>query len=160
MTRTDLGPGADVANAIAPTASGGFVLAGSAGNGGHRDWGVVRYLADGSPDPTFGDGGVVILPWSAAPESADDVVVDGAKAVLAGRIHHTGTGDDAGVVRLRAGGKLDPTFATGGVARIDVAGSINAAHGLAIQANGKIVFAGETWWAGVPRFLVARLRAA
>ena len=78
---------------------------------------------------------------------------------MAGRIHHTGTGDDAGVVRLRAGGRLDGTFGTGGVTRVDVSGGTDAAHGSALQANGKVVLAGETWAAGSPRFLVARLRA-
>jgi uncharacterized delta-60 repeat protein len=159
VTRTDLGPGADIANAIVLTGSGGFVLAGSAGNSGHRDWGVARYLGNGSPDASFGDGGAEILRWSAAAEAADDVAMAGKKIVLAGRIHDKGTGDDAGIVRLRAGGRLDGTFATSGVERIDVSGGTDAAHGLAQQANGKIVLAGETWSAGAPRFLVARLTA-
>ena len=63
------------------------------------------------------------------------------------------------MVRLRAGGKLDGTFANGGIERIDVSGRTDAAHGLALQENGKVVLAGETWIAGSPRFLVARLRA-
>jgi uncharacterized delta-60 repeat protein len=159
IVRTDLGPGADVANAIARTGSGELVLAGSAANDGHRDWGVARYRADGSLDGSFGDAGVVILAWTSAPEAADDVLTAGRKLVIAGRIHRTATGDDAGVVRLRRGGKLDDTFGVGGVARVDVAGATDAAHGLARQASGKIVLAGETWVAGSPRFLVARLRA-
>ena len=69
------------------------------------------------------------------------------------------TADDAAVGRLRAGGSLDPTFATNGVARIDVADGTDAAHGIARQPNGKIVGAGETWRKGVPRFLVIRLTA-
>ena len=159
MTRTDLGPGADVGNAIVRTGSGGFAVAGSAGNGGHRDWGVVRYLGDGTLDATFGNNGIVILPWSAAPESADEVLPVGRELVVAGRIHRSATGDDAAVVRLQARGTLDDTFADAGVERIDVARGTDAAHGLALQANGKVVLAGETWIAGSPRFLVARLRA-
>jgi uncharacterized delta-60 repeat protein len=159
ITRTDLGPGADVANAIAPTGSGDLVLVGSAANDGHRDWGVARYHADGRLDGSFGNGGVVILAWTSAPEAADDVLVAGRRLVVAGRIHRKATGDDAGVVRLRHGGKLDDTFGVGGVARVDVAGATDAAHGVGRQADGKIVLAGETWIAGSPRFLVARLRA-
>ena len=159
VTQTDLGPGDDVANAIAQTGSGDFAVAGSAGHAGHRDWGVVRYLADGKPDPTFGTDGIEILTWSAAPEAADDVLAVGRRLVVAGRIHRAATGDDAAVVRLRAGGKLDETFANAGVERFDVAGGTDAAHGLALQTNGKVVLAGETWIAGVPRFLMARLKA-
>jgi uncharacterized delta-60 repeat protein len=159
VTRTDLGPGADVANAIARTRSGAFAVVGSAGNGGHLDWGVVRYLDGGSLDRAFGDGGIRILRWTSFPEAADDVLATGRRLVVAGRIHHAGTGDDAGVVRLRAGGKLDGTFGTNGVTRLDVAGRTDAAHGLALEANGKVLVAGETSVAGAPRFLVARLRA-
>ena len=158
VTRTDLGPGAEIADAIVVTGTGGFVLAGSASNGGHADWGIVRYTPKGLPDPTFGNGGVVILGWSAAPERADDLVRVGAKLLVAGRIHRAST-DDVGVVRLRADGRVDPTFATKGVARIDVAGATDAAHGIALQPNGKTVAAGETWVNGVPRFLVIRLTA-
>jgi uncharacterized delta-60 repeat protein len=159
VTRTDLGPGADIANAIAVTGTGGFVLAGSAANGGHADWGIVRYTPKGLPDPTFGNAGVVILAWSAAPDRADGVVRVGAKLLVAGRIHRATTADDAAVVRLRADGSLDPSFATNGAARIDVVGGTDAAHGIARQPNGKIVVAGETWRKGVPRFLVIRLTA-
>jgi uncharacterized delta-60 repeat protein len=159
VTRTDLSPGADVANAITLTRSGAFAVVGSAGNGGHRDWGVVRYRDDGSLDPVFGAGGIRILSWTSFPDAADDVLATGRRLVVAGRIHHAGTGDDAGMVRLRAGGKLDKTFGDDGIVRVDVAGRTDAAHGLALQANGKVLLAGETWAAGSPRFLVARLRA-
>ena len=57
VTRTDLGPGADIANAIAVTGTGGFVLAGSAANGGHADWGIVRYTPKGSPISRSGTPG-------------------------------------------------------------------------------------------------------
>jgi uncharacterized delta-60 repeat protein len=159
VVRTDVSPGADIANAIALTGSGGFVLAGSASNDGRGDWGVARYLADGSLDPGFSSDGLRILGWSAAAESAEDVQLDGRRIVLAGRIHPKGAGDDAGVVRLRAAGRLDDTYGDGGVALVDVAGRTDAARGVAIQENGKVVLAGETWSKGTPRFLVARLRA-
>ena len=159
VTRTDLAPGADIANAIAVTGTGGFVLAGSAANGGHADWGIVRYTPKGQPDPTFGNAGVVILAWSAAPDRADGVVRVGAKVLVLGRVHRATTADDAAVVRLRADGSLDPTFATNGVARVDLAGGTDAVHGIARQPNGKIVAAGDTWRRGVPRFLVFKLTA-
>src|SRR5204862_199380 len=47
VTRTDVAPGADIAHAIVVTGTGGFVLAGSAANGGHADWGIVRYTPKG-----------------------------------------------------------------------------------------------------------------
>jgi hypothetical protein len=41
--------------------------------------------------------------------------------------------------------------------RIDVSGTTDAASAAALQANGKLVVAGQTWRGGVPRFVVARL---
>ena len=72
-----------------------------------------------------------------------------------GRIR--GKGDDLGVVRLRSRGGLDRSFGNDGIVRIDVYGSTDAGSAAALQTNGKLVVAGQTWRAGVPRFLVARL---
>ena len=80
VTRTDLGPGADVANAMAVTRSGSFVVVGGAGYGGQLDCGVVRYLDDGSLDTGFGEAGIKILSWTSSPEAADDVLSSGARA--------------------------------------------------------------------------------
>ncbi len=79
----------------------------------------------------------------------------GARALVVGRIH--GTGDDIGIVRLKAGGGLDTTFGGDGIVRIDVSGTTDAASSAALQDNGKLVVAGQTWRGGVPRFVVARV---
>lgn len=85
---------------------------------------VVRYNANGSLDSTFGVGGTVIfnptLPVPDGTPGADyvnDVVVqpDG-KIVIAGG--ETSTGRQAVLYRLLPSGQLDPTFGTGGVARV------------------------------------------
>jgi len=60
-------------------------------------------------------------------------------------------------VRLKQGGALDTTFSGNGIVRIDVSGTTDAASAAALQANGKLVVAGQTWRGGQPRFVVARL---
>ena len=157
VTRTNLGPGPDAANALAMTADRHLVVAGLAGNGGRSDWGVARYGAAGHLDPTFGAGGIVVVPFTAAFDEALAVVPTGPRLAIAGRIHTAASGDDAGVIRLDANGHLDPTFGSGGVVRIDLAGSTDVARAVALQPNGRIVIAGEGRRGDVPRFLVARL---
>ena len=72
-----------------------------------------------------------------------------------GRIR-AGAKDDFGVLRLKPGGRHDLTFGAGGRVLTDVAGGPDAAHGLALQTNGKVVVAGEAGVDGVRRFAVVR----
>ena len=159
VTRTSLGPGPDLGNALALMPDRHLVVAGQAGNGGKDDWGVIRYGFRGRPDPSFGTGGVVVVPFTASFEEATDVVAAGSRLVVVGRIHHAGSGDDVGAVRLKTGGGLDPTFGTGGVVRVDLHGSTDDARAVALQSNGKVVIAGEGWRDRGPRFLIVRLLA-
>ena len=86
--------------------------------------------------------------------------VDAARAVLVqpdGRIVVAGGGGAPGsfcVVRLRANGALDTTFGSGGKRVIDFGGDVESAYGAALQADGKIVLAGDSDL----RVAVARLR--
>lgn len=100
----------------------------------------------GGLDLSFGDQGVVITPFGAIPAVACALRVqsDG-RIVLAGTV-----GDavddipfDLAIVRYEADGQLDQSFADGGRKRIDVVGTDDTAHALAIQEDGKIVIAGE-----------------
>lgn len=161
VTLTNLGPGADVANALALQPDGRLVLAGSAANGLGDDWGVARYGFRGRPDATFDGDGMLILAFTDAAEEATGVVPWGARLVLAGRAQGVTTGDDLTIVRLKSGGALDTTFGGDGVVRVDGgSAATDAAHAVAIQPNGKIVVVGETWRDKVPRFVVARLRSS
>ena len=149
----DVATGPDTANALTIAADGDVLLAGSTGNQG--DWAIVATHPNGVPDRAYGDGGRVVLRLAHAFEEATDIVAWGARALVVGRIH--GTGDDIGVARLKAGGTLDTSFSGDGVVRIDVSGTTDAASGAALQANGKLVVAGQTWRRGLPRFVAARL---
>jgi uncharacterized delta-60 repeat protein len=86
--------------------------------------------------------------------------VDAARAVLVqsdGRIVVAGGGTAAGsfcVARLRSNGALDQTFGSGGKRVIDFGGDQEGAYGAALQADGKIVLAGDSDL----RVAVARLK--
>jgi uncharacterized delta-60 repeat protein len=149
----DVAAGPDAANALTIAADGDLLLAGSTGNQG--DWAVLATRPNGVLDHTYGDQGRVVLRLAHAFEEATDIVAWRSRALVVGRIH--GDGDDIGVVRLKEGGALDTTFSGNGIVRIDVSGTTDAASAAALQANGKLLVAGQTWRGGVPRFVVARL---
>jgi uncharacterized delta-60 repeat protein len=153
----DIAKGPDVANALTIAGNGDYLLAGRAGT--DADWAVLAARGSGRRDPGYGRDGQVVLNLATAFEEATDIVAWGARALLVGRIRGHGS-DDIGVVRLKATGRPDPTFAGDGIARIDVSGSgsVDTAAAAALQSNGKVIAAGQTWHGGIPRFVIARIR--
>ncbi len=149
----DIVPGPNVANALIVAANGDYLLAGYAG--ANADPAVLAVTPQGIPDQSYGNHGHVVVHLTSAFDEAADIVRDGAKAYLVGRIH--GTDDDIGLIRLNAGGALDKSFSGDGILRIDVSGSTDAAADGLLQPNGKLVVAGESWRGGVPRFALARI---
>jgi uncharacterized delta-60 repeat protein len=122
---------------------GKLVVVGAAPGGGHPDFGLVRYLTDGSLDTTFGVGGKVTvdLSGSAYEDEAHAVVIqsDG-KLVVAGY-----SDGKFAVARFTTNGAFDTTFGINGV--VVLSNTIYPLSGvgatsLAIQTDGKIVFAG------------------
>jgi len=127
---------------------------------------VERMNADGSPDGTFGEGGSTILSFDG--QSVDDLcsaiaIQSDGSIVIAGARKFVGFGTHDPyflVVRLTAGGALDPTFADGAgylMFPYEVFG-LGAASSVAIDANARIVVAGGAQ-SDVPdeNFAVARL---
>jgi uncharacterized delta-60 repeat protein len=156
IARIDVAPGADKAMALALQGDGKVVLAGASSAAGRDEWSVIRLGPRGHLDTDFGERGRVVSDFGAGFDEADGVVVQpNGRIVVAGRIR-AGRHDDVGLLRLKAGGRHDRTFGAGGRVLTDVAGGTDAARDLAIEANGKIVVAGEARIDRIERFLVAR----
>lgn len=151
MVVTPVGPGAsnDEAYAVAVRPDGKIVAGGFADNyhpgTGDRDadFVAVRYLADGSLDPTFGTAGKVITDLGSASDYAVDVAVRGTKTILAGR-SASASQEDFTMVRYDDAGNLDAGFGTNGVARTDFFGSADFGEDIAIGPDGTILLAGFT----------------
>jgi RNA polymerase sigma factor (sigma-70 family) len=81
--RFDLG-GDDWASSVVPLADGRLLVSGVGGAADHRRAFVSRRLANGAPDPSYGDGGIA---WCSEPASTayafDLVQVEGGRAILA-----------------------------------------------------------------------------
>ncbi|NUS80521.1 MAG: DUF11 domain-containing protein [Streptomyces sp.] len=133
IERTDLGD-YDSVEGLAVQPDGRIVAAG--GSGGR--FALARYTPGGALDTGFdGDGKVL----TSGGGGASDVKLqpgDG-RIVIAGS---NGPGADFAVLRYNPDGSQDTGFGTAGVATADF-GASDAAYGVALQSDGKIVAAGQ-----------------
>ena len=139
---TTIGVGAS-AQAVAIGKGGKIVVAGRGQVGGKFTFAVVRYLPGGSPDPAFGGGdGIATKTLGSSAQAFDVAIQKNGRIVLAG-VALNGSGNGAiAVVRFRANGTLDPSFGSGGVAKLKV-GKSSIALALAIDSRRRIVIAGS-----------------
>jgi uncharacterized delta-60 repeat protein len=151
----DVSSGSDIAYGIALRHDGGVILVGYASHAGGDDWGMVALTPQGRLDPTFGVGGRVITAFGSAFDYAYGVVIqhDG-RIVVVGRASRANA--DFCVIRYGPGGKPDPSFGGQGKTFTDFFGGSDTARGVALQANGKIVVAGEAEDNGIRRMAIAR----
>ena len=143
----------EFATATALQADGKIVVVGY-GDGGTGSWdfAVARYNTNGLPDTSFGSSGVVVTPLSNCSDFALSVAVqaDG-KIVVAGffvgsvQNCSSGPGHSFAVVRYNPNGSLDTTFGGTGKVITPLNNENAIARSVAIQADGKIVVAGDSY---------------
>ena len=136
--RVDLG-GDETANAVAVQADGRIVLAGSTSIGANVL--VARLRADGTPDPTFGPGGVRIIDYGGT-DSAQAVAVQGDGKILLGGTG--GRGAAMMLTRLLSDGTPDTGFDGDGTAGVNLSPQTDAVFGMARQRDGRVLVAGST----------------
>jgi len=142
VVSTDFKSGNDSAYQVRLQADGRIVLAGQSFNGNDYDVALARYNADGSLDDSFGEGGKLTTPIGAGADCGYslDVLADG-RIVVAGQGFAGGGGIAQGlaIVRYQSDGSLDASFGGDGI----VTASGQAAYGVAIQEDGKVVVTGS-----------------
>ena len=131
-------------------ADGKIVVAGSSYNGDDLDFALSRYNADGSLDASFGGTGRVTthigissglsnsdIGNSVAVQADGKIVVAGYSSVFADT--------DFAVVRYNANGSLDTSFNGTGKVTTPIGSDKAYAYSVAVQADGKIVVAGNSY---------------
>jgi uncharacterized delta-60 repeat protein len=161
---TTFGVGPSFASGVAIQADGKIVAVGQALDPDQiyaPRFALIRYMPDGTLDPTFGDDGRVTTQFRLGASYATAVAIQGdGKIVAAGVDFH---GGNFALARYRPNGTLDPTFGGDGRVTTDFGGRGAGAWAVAIQSNGKIVTAGG-WSSGAcggddGDFALARYRA-
>jgi len=127
---------------------------------GAATFALVRYRRDGTLDPEFGAGGIVISDFGGQDKAATSLAIqqDG-RIVVAGGVFmpSSANGANAALARFEPDGTLDTSFGLGGRALTDLGRSFKQQfHTVAIQHDGKIVAAGQVTAAVGLSFVVAR----
>ena len=159
IVTTDFGNSDNAALSMALQSDGKIVVAGYSLNPGTNfDIAVGRYNADGTPDTSFGTGGLVMTDFGSTNQAAVSVVLQSnGKIVVAGYSTNPGNDLDFAIVRYNADGTLDTTFGGGdGIVTTDFSTSSDYASSIALQSDGKIVVAGNATISGHSDFAVAR----
>ena len=137
----------DVAKGVVVQGDGKIVAVGNTCNGNPDttcDFALARFNSNGSLDTTFsGDGEQTADLGDIDIADATTVQGDG-KIVVVGNVSQLATGaTDFALARFDSSGALDTSFSGDGEQTTDFGGSNDRAHGVAVQADGKIVVAGE-----------------
>lgn len=148
MISTQRGTNADVA----VQSDGKIVMGGECFlNGGH--YCAMRYNTDGSPDTSFGVGGIAMTMMAQSSlnhTTALRILADG-KMLLSGDCHQVpSVVQNFCVTRFHSDGTLDTTFATGGKYIAPMTGGMfDRANDLVVQSDGKLVLAGTCTFSSV-----------
>ena len=147
----------DHATGVALQADGKVIAVGLA-RGVSADFALARYNTNGSLDTSFSGDGKQTTDFGGYFDSANAVALQGdGKIVAAGLAGPFGAGDFA-LARYNPTGTLDPSFSEDGKQTTDfLFGGTDAANGVVLQGNGKVVAAGfASGWTTGGDFALAR----
>lgn len=147
------------AMALQPNGSlvaGGLCLSPS---GGGSDFCLTRVTNVGTVDTRFGANGVLVSPISAGsgPDTLTALYIQNDGHILAsGNCYISGSFGESCLARYNPDGSLDATFGTGGKVIVPIGTVNDTANAIAVQADGKIVVAGQGFDGLSTGFYVAR----
>jgi uncharacterized delta-60 repeat protein len=143
IVTTHVGLSDDQCYSVALQSDGKIVAAGYSHNGNDDDFALVRYNTNGTLDNTFDFDGIVTTPVGTSDEECYSVAIqpDG-EIVAAG--YDVNTFTEYAVVRYNSDGSLDNTFGSNGKVTTDIGVGGDDANEVVVQADGKILVAGNS----------------
>lgn len=164
-TTIDFAAGFDEARGVVLQPDGKLVIAGSSIAGGRSNFALARLNADGSPDTTFGTGGLVTTDFAQNDDRAHAVTLDSDGRILVVGSSGGVFARDFALARYNPDGTLDTTFDKDGRVTTDFDARFDEAEDLLVQPDGKIVVVGgsigvgtfyDVAWSSSSDFAVAR----
>ncbi len=136
-------PAPSEARALAIQKDGRIVLAGWSRLGGLENFGLARFNADGSLDPSFdGDGRLSTDFGPGNQDRAHALALQKDGRIVAAGFTQSAPGTHFALVRYQRSGVLDRSFDSDGLVTTEFGGSLDEALGVAVQKDGKIVAVG------------------
>jgi uncharacterized delta-60 repeat protein len=142
-----VGTGFSAAQSLGLLPDGKILVAGTSVGSGGTDFTVLCLNADGSLDATFGSAGVAQIAISAGSGSdqASSLAVQADGCIVLAGSSDNGSYYDFSVARLLADGSLDTSFGTAGTVVIPLGSKSAYAYSVAIQPDGRILVAGNSY---------------
>ena len=138
--------------------NGKIVVAGSVENTASQDFALARYNRNGTIDDDFGNNGKVITDFGGYDEGTAVALQSDGK-ILVGGTADLGFLRGFALARYRTNGTPDNGFGTNGKVTATFGDYSSEAHAIAIQANDKIVMAGNSYNGSNADFALARFKA-
>ena len=131
-----------VGEALVLQGDGRILLAGSTAVAGRANFAVMRLLANGSADGSFGSGGLATVGFSTQDDFARDLALDANGRIIVSGQASNRVNPDFAVARFTSGGVLDASFDGDGRFTVDFFGSFDGAENVGIQPDGRILLGG------------------
>jgi uncharacterized delta-60 repeat protein len=146
---TPIGPGDDVANALALQPDGKILAAGYAHSGTNITFALARYTSAGQLDTSFNLSGEVLTPIPSGSAVAWAVQVQSNGFIVVAGQAQAGSSTNVALVRYAPNGALDASFGSSGIVTTSFAsGGSSAGKAMVIQSDGRIVVTGPVFIAG------------
>ncbi len=156
VVTTAVGADEDEAYSVAIQNDGKIIVAGFSWTTNNSDLAIVRYNTDGTLDNTFGTNGIVTTDIANSTEEVRSIAIQNDGKIIAAGFYDNETNDDFLLVRYNSDGTLDDTFGTNGIVTTQFGTEGDWVYSVAIQSDGKIVAAGESYNGSNSDFALAR----
>ncbi|MEI6882990.1 MAG: delta-60 repeat domain-containing protein [Bacteroidota bacterium] len=141
---TSVNSGEDEAEDIKLQDDGKIVIAGKSNNGLNNDFALLRYNPDGSPDPTFGKGGIVITGIRDGDDQASALCIQSDGKIIAAGSSNNGLNYDFALIRYNRNGSVDRSFGKNGIVLTYIREGNDLASAVIVQEDGKILAGGNS----------------
>ncbi len=141
-----LGTAGDLGYSVTVQPDGKIVVAGHSASATGTDFSLIRLNADGTPDTSFNGTGELLVPvGTGSYDYGQSVTVQPDGKIVVSGYSIDDAGSDFSLIRLNADGTLDTSFNGTGKAVLPVGTAYDGGYCATVQADGKIVVAGENW---------------
>lgn len=139
-------PGATAASAVIQPADDKIIVVGKTYNASNdADFALARFNSNGTLDYSFGVNGKVTTTVGTGNDFPTGIVVQSDGKIVVSGYSASGSSHDFVVVRYNTNGSLDNTFSNDGKLTTPIGASDDKAWSVALQTDGKIVVAGDSW---------------
>lgn len=145
VTSVSVGTGNSTIGSLVIQTDGKIVAAGSASNGANNDFALARFDAAGLLDASYGINGSTLTPVGNFNENVRAAVIQSDGKIVILGVSNNGSYNSFAAARYNTNGVLDTTYGTDGKIVTPLGNSNASVRAAAIQSNGKILVAGESF---------------